>query len=79
MDVAIREPITGSGALGDRTHPQRALAESYKAFNTRDLALDLAIRTTRIFRRVDGCWRQVHHHGSMDDPALLETYQRVVR
>jgi len=41
--------------------------------------LDLAIRTTRIFRWVDGRWRQVHHHGSMDDPALLERYQRAVR
>lgn len=41
-------------------------------------ALDLAIRTTRIFRRVDGSWRQVHHHGSIDDPQLLEAYQRAV-
>ena len=41
-------------------------------------ALDLAIRTTRIFRRVGGRWRQVHHHGSIDDPVLLERYQRAV-
>jgi ketosteroid isomerase-like protein len=41
--------------------------------------LALAIRTTRVFRRVEGAWRQVHHHGSMDDPALLRAYQDLVR
>lgn len=39
----------------------------------------LAIRTSRIYRRIDGRWRQVHHHGSIDDPALLDRYQRAVR
>lgn len=39
---------------------------------------DLAIRTSRTFRRVNGRWRQVHHHGSMDDPALLASYQQAV-
>jgi ketosteroid isomerase-like protein len=43
------------------------------------IRLDLAIRTTRIFRLVDGQWRQVHHHGSMDNPELLATYQAAVR
>lgn len=42
-------------------------------------ALALAIRTSRIFRRVDGVWRQVHHHGSIDDPTLLAAYQAMVR
>jgi ketosteroid isomerase-like protein len=41
--------------------------------------LDLAIRTTRVFRWVDGRWRQVHHHGSIDDPTLLAAYQEAVR
>jgi len=41
--------------------------------------LDLAFRTTRVFRRVDGVWRQVHHHGSIDDPELLRRYQSLVR
>ncbi len=40
--------------------------------------IDLAIRTSRIFRRIDGAWRQVHHHGSIDDPALLADYQAAV-
>jgi ketosteroid isomerase-like protein len=43
------------------------------------MELDLAIRTTRVFRRVGGRWRQVHHHGSIDDAALLDAYQRAVR
>lgn len=152
-NVPTTDPITGDEDLGDRSRPRQALAEFYKAFNTRDLALmaenwdhsdeavmdnpvggitrgwaniravyerifgsparvrvefydytvhlgdsvfyavgrergrfetarsalDLAIRTTRIFRRIGGRWRQVHHHGSMDDPTLLEAYQRAVR
>jgi ketosteroid isomerase-like protein len=41
--------------------------------------LDLSIRTTRIFRRAGGHWRQVHHHGSIDDPSLLGAYQEAVR
>ncbi|MBV9971280.1 MAG: nuclear transport factor 2 family protein [Xanthobacteraceae bacterium] len=40
--------------------------------------LDLAIRTSRIFRRVEDRWRQVHHHGSIDDPQLLQAYQEAV-
>jgi ketosteroid isomerase-like protein len=43
------------------------------------LRLEPAIRTSRLFRRIDGAWRQVHHHGSFDDPALLAAYQEAVR
>lgn len=43
-----------------------------------DEELNLAIRTTRIFRVFDGRWRQVHHHGSIDDPALLSRYRAAV-
>jgi ketosteroid isomerase-like protein len=42
-------------------------------------ALDMRIRTTRVFRRIDGKWQQVHHHGSIDDPELLAAYQQAVR
>ena len=38
-----------------------------------------AIRTSRLFRRIDGAWRQVHHHGSFEDAALLAAYQDAVR
>ena len=40
--------------------------------------LELDIRTTRVFRFTGGRWRQVHHHGSIDQPDLLATYQEVV-
>lgn len=45
---------------------------------TGDLTLDLRIRTTRWFTRIDGVWRQLHHHGSIDEPALLADYQRAI-
>ena len=40
--------------------------------------LNLAIRTTRIFRWTDACWRQIHHHGSIEDAETLSRYQRIV-
>jgi len=40
--------------------------------------IKLAIRTSRIFKRVGEIWKQVHHHGSIDDPQLLERYQTAV-
>lgn len=49
---------------------------------TRDgRAIPLAIRTTRVFQYFGGQlgWRQVHHHGSIDDPDSLAQYQRAVR
>jgi ketosteroid isomerase-like protein len=42
-------------------------------------SLELAIRTTRIFRRGGGgAWHQVHHHGSIEDPRMLAAYQEAV-
>ncbi len=43
-----------------------------------DASIELAIRTTRIFKRSDGIWKQVHHHGSIEDPDLLGRYQKAV-
>jgi ketosteroid isomerase-like protein len=40
--------------------------------------LQLAIRTTRVFRRAHDRWRQIHHHGSIDDPRMLAAYQNAV-
>jgi ketosteroid isomerase-like protein len=48
-------------------------------FSSHGKTLNLAIRTTRIFRFRDERWRQVHHHGSIDDPVLLAAYQAAVR
>ena len=41
--------------------------------------LELAIRTSRIFRLTDGQWRQLHHHGSIDMPDKLAAYQEAVQ
>jgi ketosteroid isomerase-like protein len=38
----------------------------------------LRIRTTRIFKYT-GTWKQVHHHGSIDDALMLAEYQQAVR
>jgi len=40
--------------------------------------ITLAIRTSRIFQKFDHLWKQVHHHGSIDDPLLLASYQSAV-
>lgn len=40
--------------------------------------IDLAIRTSRIFRKAGRTWRQTHHHGSIEDPKLLSSYQKAV-
>jgi hypothetical protein len=42
------------------------------------VTVDLRIRTTRWFARIDGVWRQLHHHGSIEEPALLADYQRSI-
>lgn len=41
--------------------------------------LRMAIRTTRLFRLIEGEWKQVHHHGSVDNAELLSQYQHAVR
>src|SRR5689334_13747520 len=149
----IQEPITGKEELGDLSQPQQALAQFYRAFNTRDLKMidenfahsdevaidnplggirrgadqphvmyegvfkspadvhvdfwdytihragdvfwavgrergtyrdggavkDLNVRTTRVYQLIDGRWRQIHHHGSIEDARLLAEYQNAVR
>jgi ketosteroid isomerase-like protein len=40
---------------------------------------ELNIRTTRIFQLINGRWRQMHHHGSIEDAKLLGDYQSAVR
>lgn len=42
------------------------------------MRFDLAIRTSRIYRWRDERWRQIHHHGSFDDPVSLARYQLAV-
>lgn len=55
-----------------------AVGRERGSFRLGETEVQLAIRTSRIFRKIDGRWRQVHHHGSIDDPALLARYQAAV-
>ncbi len=47
-------------------------------FEKGDVKLELAIRTSRIYRLVNGRWKQIHHHGSIEDSELLARYQQAV-
>lgn len=47
-------------------------------FQFGDEEIALAIRTSRIFQKLGGRWRQVHHHGSIEAPQLLGKYQSAV-
>ena len=40
--------------------------------------MDVRFRTTRWFTRRDGKWRQLHHHGSIEEPGMLAEYQRTI-
>lgn len=40
--------------------------------------LKFEIRTSRIFRHMNRRWRQVHHHGSIDDAKLLADDQAAI-
>jgi ketosteroid isomerase-like protein len=40
---------------------------------------DLNVRTTRVFQLINGRWRQMHHHGSIEDAKLLAEYQNAVQ
>jgi len=47
-------------------------------FQLGEQKIDLAIRTSRTYRMDSGIWSQIHHHGSIEDPQLLATYQEAV-
>lgn len=47
-------------------------------FRTDKIEISLAIRTTRIFIKLNDKWRQIHHHGSIDNPELLKAYQEAI-
>jgi ketosteroid isomerase-like protein len=55
-----------------------AVGRERGSFVKGDVSIELAIRTSRIFRLIGNRWRQVHHHGSIENPQLLEKYQRAV-
>jgi len=41
--------------------------------------IDLEIRTSRVFKRNNGKYQQVHHHGSIESADLLHAYQTLVK
>ena len=47
-------------------------------FEIADKKIELAIRTSRVYQKQEGVWRQLHHHGSIEQPDLLKTYQTAV-
>ena len=46
------------------------------AIGNKNISLD--IRTSRLYVFHDGKWLQLHHHGSIDKPAMLDQYQTLV-
>jgi len=40
--------------------------------------IELDIRTSRVFAKEGGTYKQLHHHGSITDAKLLDTYQKLV-
>ncbi len=41
-------------------------------------SIPLAARTTNIFKYIDGRWRLVHHHVSLDDPKTLAVFRQAL-
>ncbi len=68
-DYSIHEAVDLSYAVGRE--------RGY--FQINDTRIELAIRTSRIFRKTADGWKQVHHHGSIEDPVLLNTYQTTLK
>lgn len=66
----------GPGGAGEAFY---AVGRERGMLEREGLRLEPAIRTSRLFRRIDGAWRQVHHHGSFDDPAQLAAYREAVQ
>jgi ketosteroid isomerase-like protein len=48
-----------------------AVGRERGTFRSDGRSTDVQFRTSRLYRLVEGRWRQVHHHGSIDDPDLL--------
>ena len=55
-----------------------AIGKERGYFRRGDLEIELAIRTSRCYILADDQWRQLHHHGSIDQPELLKAYQQAV-
>lgn len=56
-----------------------AVGREYGAFLAGEVSFSLELRTSRLFVDAGDRWRQIHHHGSVEDPELLARYQAAVR
>jgi ketosteroid isomerase-like protein len=56
-----------------------AFGREHGTIHRDNVSMDLRIRTSRLFRFSEGRWRQIHHHGSIDNPELLLRYQAAIR
>lgn len=55
-----------------------AVGRETGSITTNNKKMDLAIRTSRFYVLHDGNWLQLHHHGSIDEPGMLDQYQLLV-
>ncbi len=46
--------------------------------STPDRLINLEIRTSRVFQKLGDEWKLIHHHGSIDNPVLLNRYQEAI-
>jgi hypothetical protein len=47
-------------------------------FEKENTKIDLAIRTSRVFIKENVDWKQIQHHGSIENPELLKKYQEAI-
>jgi len=47
-------------------------------FEKGNTKIELAIRTSRVFIKENDDWKQIQHHGSIDNPELLKKYQDAI-
>ncbi|MGB6318878.1 MAG: nuclear transport factor 2 family protein [Litorimonas sp.] len=57
----------------------QAIGRERGTFTLGETSVDLKIRTSRIYVEADGNYKQLHHHGSIEKPAMLKRYQDAVR
>ncbi|MHB8455929.1 MAG: Cif family virulence factor [Acidiferrobacterales bacterium] len=48
-------------------------------FRRDGIEVKFAVRNSCILRKLSGCWRQIRHRGSIENPALLDRCQCTVR
>jgi hypothetical protein len=85
--IARLTEATGREARSGRGGALDALIDFYRAFNARnldglgtcitpDVKMDVRFRTPRWFTRRGDVWRQLHHHGSIEEPDCLQRIRR---